>query len=109
MEIRKEWLKGYIDLIILNVLKEHDLYGYEMTKIIKDKSDGLFSLKEGTLYPALKRLESKDMIQGYWSQNSGEAARRKYYTITKDGLIVLEEAQIEWTFLKKIINVFLEV
>lgn len=108
MEIRKEWLKGYIDLIILSLLVGEDLYGYEMSKKMKKVSSDLFVLKEGTLYPALKRLEQKQLIEGYWSDSEG-AARRKYYRITQSGAKEFKSSQSEWLVLKKILGSFLEV
>ncbi|MBP1989968.1 PadR family transcriptional regulator [Paenibacillus eucommiae] len=108
MKIRKEWLKGYIDLIILSLLKTDDLYGYEMSKKMKEVSGNLFVLKEGTLYPALKRLEQKQLIEGYWSESEG-AARRKYYRITPEGVDTYVSSQSEWLVLKQILESFLEV
>lgn len=107
MDIRREWLKGYIDLIILSLLKGEDLYGYEMSKKMKEQSRGLFLLKDGTLYPALKRLENNQFISGYWQDSEG-AARRKYYRITQLGLDELRQSQEEWKNLKKILEFFLE-
>lgn len=108
MEIRKEWLKGYIDLIILSLLLGDNLYGYEMSKKMKEVSGDLFVLKEGTLYPALKRLEQKQLIEGYWRDSEG-AARRKYYRITQNGAQEFKSSQSEWLVLKKILGSFLEV
>jgi PadR family transcriptional regulator, regulatory protein PadR len=108
LEIRKEWLKGYIDVIILSLLVDKDLYGYEMTKKMKEVSENKFILKDGTLYPALKRLETKKLITGYWSDSEG-AARRKYYRITENGLKEFRSSQEEWLVIKSILISFLEV
>ena len=107
MEIRKEWLKGYIDVIILSLLVDKDLYGYEMTKKMKEVSGNKFILKDGTLYPALKRLETKKLINGYWSDSEG-AARRKYYRITENGVKEVIKSQQEWLVIKNILMSFLE-
>lgn len=107
MEIRKEWLKGYIDFIILSLLKGQNLYGYEMSKKIKKVSNDAFVLKEGTLYPALKRLEQKKLICGYWDDSNG-AARRKYYRITDSGKSEFKSSQEEWLILKSVLVHFLE-
>lgn len=56
----KEIMKGSIDILILSIIEKHDTYGYEIAKSIKEKSEGLYSMGEGTLYPALKRLEKKN-------------------------------------------------
>ena len=68
MELNKEALKGHIDTIILSILNEKDCYGYEIAKTVKVKCNNMFELKEGTMYLALKRMESKGFIESYWSQ-----------------------------------------
>ena len=67
MELNKEALKGHIDTIILSILNEQDCYGYEIAKTVKVKCNNMFELKEGTMYLALKRMESKGFIESYWS------------------------------------------
>ena len=57
MEINKEVLKGHIDTLILSLLHDRDMYGYEIAKFVREKSNEQFELKEGTLYLSLKRLE----------------------------------------------------
>lgn len=57
MEVNKEVLKGHIDTIILSLLHSRDMYGYELAKLVREKSEEQFELKEGTLYLSLKRLE----------------------------------------------------
>lgn len=59
-------MKGYIDGIVLSVLSKQDAYGYEISKMVHDETNGQFDLKEGTLYPALKRMEANGYIEGYW-------------------------------------------
>ena len=62
MEVNKEVLKGHIDTIILSLLHIRDMYGYEIAKLVREKSDEQFELKEGTLYLSLKRLEKNKWI-----------------------------------------------
>ena len=95
MGVNKELLKGTTLLLILQLLKEGDKYGYEMTRELEKRSDGLFTLKEGTLYPILHGLESDGMIEAYW-EDTELARKRKYYRITKKGLKLLEEKKGEW-------------
>lgn len=102
----KEMLKGYLESIMLSLLRREDLYGYELAKRIRDRSDGLFEMKEGTLYVVLKRLEQNDMIAPYWSDVSSGGGRRRYYKITVDGLRYLEEKKSQWLFFKRLMDVF---
>lgn len=108
MEINKEVLKGHIDTIILSLLQSREMYGYEIAKTVREKSEDQFELKEGTLYLSLKRLEKNDWISSYWSDEQGPGGRRKYYTLTAIGKKGFEEKQAEWLFVKKLIDSFLE-
>ncbi|PLT30590.1 PadR family transcriptional regulator [Peribacillus deserti] len=108
MEINKEVLKGHIDTIILSLLHNKDMYGYELAKLVRDKSEEQFELKEGTLYLSLKRLEKNEWISAYWGDDQGPGGRRKYYKLTPLGEKGLEEKRKEWLFVKKIIDTFLE-
>jgi PadR family transcriptional regulator, regulatory protein PadR len=108
MEINKEVLKGHIDTIILSLLDTRDMYGYELAKLVREKSDEQFELKEGTLYLSLKRLEKNEWIESYWGDEQGPGGRRKYYKITSTGKEGFEEKRIEWRFVKTMIDSFLE-
>ncbi|MBM7361794.1 PadR family transcriptional regulator [Priestia taiwanensis] len=108
MEVNKEVLKGHIDTIILSLLEKRDMYGYELAKLVREKSDEQFELKEGTLYLSLKRLEKNEWIQSYWGDEQGPGGRRKYYKITPLGKDGFEEKRLEWRFVKNMIDSFLE-
>lgn len=108
MEVDKEILKGHIDTLILSLLSKKDMYGYDIAKMVRNKSNGAFELKEGTLYLSLKRLEKRKWIDSYWSDEQGAGARRKYYRMTKDGYYKLEIKMEEWNFVKNLIDSFLE-
>ncbi|MEK4170584.1 PadR family transcriptional regulator [Lysinibacillus sp. FSL L8-0312] len=108
MEINKEVLKGHIDTIILSLLRSRDMYGYELAKFVREKSEDQFELKEGTLYLSLKRLEKNKWISSYWGDEQGPGGRRKYYKLTPLGEDGLEEKREEWRFVKKIIDTFIE-
>lgn len=95
LKISKELLKGTTTLLILQLLKEGDKYGYEMTKELEKRSEELFTLKEGTLYPILHNLESEGMIEAYW-EDTQLARKRKYYRITKKGKKLLGDKKEEW-------------
>ncbi|MDK2562305.1 PadR family transcriptional regulator [Romboutsia sedimentorum] len=106
MELNKEVLKGHIDTLILSILDEKDSYGYEIAKIVRDKTT--FNLKDGTMYVSLKRLESKGSIKSYWGDEQGAGSRRKYYNITDEGKTDLGIKIKEWDFVQNIMNQFLE-
>jgi PadR family transcriptional regulator, regulatory protein PadR len=98
----KEMLKGSIDLLLLSLISQKDLYGYEISKILKQLSDETYHMSEGTLYPALKRLERKLWIESYWSET--EAGRRKYYKITDLGNSELERKRKDWSLIEQLVK-----
>jgi len=108
MKINKEVLKGHIDAIILSLLNQRSMYGYELAKRVKDQSSEKFEIKEGTLYLSLKRLEKNAYVTSFWSDNQGPGGRRKYYEITNSGIEKLTEKRQEWNFIKEIIDSFME-
>jgi PadR family transcriptional regulator, regulatory protein PadR len=100
----KEIMKGSIDILLLSLLNKRDMYGYEMVKTLKENSNELYNMSEGTLYPALKRLEKKNWLQSYW-ENSEFGGRRKYYSITEDGGKELSRKLQEWSQINNLIKV----
>ncbi|WP_286228775.1 PadR family transcriptional regulator [Neobacillus mesonae] len=98
----KEMLKGSIDLLLLSLIKQRDLYGYEITKLLKQLSDDHYEMSEGTLYPALKRLERKQWIDSYWYETV--SGRRKYYKITELGTKELEKKQRDWKLIENLVQ-----
>lgn len=110
MEFDKESLKGYIDIIVLSVLQNEDMYGYEIAKKVKEKSKDGFIIKEATLYVSLKRLEKKEYLQGYWNDSEGTSGgRRRYYSITEPGRSFFGERVDEWKILSELLSNFMEV
>jgi PadR family transcriptional regulator, regulatory protein PadR len=108
LEVNKEVLKGHIDTLILSLLNRKDMYGYELAKFVREKSEVQFELKEGTLYLSLKRLEKNKWIESYWGDEQGPGGRRKYYKLTPVGHEGFTEKRTEWQFLKKIMDSFLD-
>lgn len=108
MEVNKEVLKGHIDTLILSLLCIKDMYGYELAKLVRERSDEQFELKEGTLYLSLKRLEKNEWIESYWGDEQGPGGRRKYYKLTSLGEDGFKEKCLEWEFVKKLMDSFLE-
>lgn len=102
MKINKELLKGSTSMLVLSLLEKEDMYGYQMIKNLSEKSNNVFELQEGTLYPILHSLEEKGYIDSYWDETGSK--KRKYYTITKKGTNQLKERKEEWGIFTKGIN-----
>ena len=96
-------IRGHMDTIILRTLSDGDKYGYEILSEISDKSEGLYSLKQPTLYSCLKRLEKQGLVTSYKGDLS-YGAQRVYYSLTDMGRQFLENDQIQWEFSRTIIN-----
>lgn len=94
-KINSELLKGSAITLVLTALKDKSLYGYELIKDLERRSEGLFQMNEGTLYPLLHDLEKKKAVEAYW-QESPEGRKRRYYRITKKGRALLKERAEEW-------------
>lgn len=84
----------HTSLLVLSLLKGQDLYGYQMITELERRSDHTFHMKEGTLYPVLKKLENGGLVTAYEADANGRT--RKYYHITRTGLRQLETEQAEW-------------
>ena len=94
MRISRELLKGSTDMLVLSLLENENTYGYEMIKKLTEKSENVFELQEGTLYPILHSLEEKNYITSYWDKTASK--KRKYYSITNEGKKHLKEKKEEW-------------
>ncbi|MDP4144767.1 MAG: PadR family transcriptional regulator [Bacillota bacterium] len=105
MKINKELLKGSTATLVLGLLDKEPMYGYQLIKEISLKSNGVFELKEGTLYPILHDLEKINIIESYWNESS-EGRKRKYYKITKEGKNLLEHKKEEWSTFKTAVDKF---
>ena len=94
MKINKELLKGSTSLLVLRLLETENMYGYEMIEVLRQRSQNVFELKAGTLYPLLHSLEEKNLLNAYEKEISGKV--RKYYSITKEGRKALGRKEEEW-------------
>jgi PadR family transcriptional regulator PadR len=92
---RSQLLKGTTALLILGVLKDGELYGYEIGQRIRVRSAAFIDPGEGWLYPALHRLEKQGALQGSW-RDGGLGPRRRYYRITESGLQLFNTQSAEW-------------
>jgi transcriptional regulator len=95
-------LTGTLDLLILEVCGDGPTYGYEITQTVLGRSDGRFELKEGSLYPALHRLERQTLLEASWSEHGGR--RRKYYRLTAAGRKALQARRNEWLAFSGAVN-----
>ena len=89
MAVDKSLVSGSTAMLLLKLLSEKDMYGYEMIENLRLRSENIFELKEGTLYPLLHRLEKQGHLKSY-TKKTDQNRQRKYYQITKKGMKLLE-------------------
>ena len=94
MKISKELMKGSTPTLVLSVMENEDMYGYQIIKELEKRSENVFCLKEGTLYPILHSLEDAGYLESYWVDM--ECKKRKYYHITHKGKAQLKEKKEEF-------------
>jgi PadR family transcriptional regulator PadR len=99
----RELVKGSTSILVLQLLQERDMYGYELVKEMAKRSDDRLQMKEGTLYPALHKMEKQGFVEHYWSQQEKGPAR-KYYRITEEGKAILTERTSEWRQYVQVMN-----
>ena len=97
-----EALKGHLDLLLLAILSDGPAHGYAVIEALRSRSGGTFNLPEGTVYPALHRLESQGLLRSSWSEDS--ARRKRIYQLTPKGQQMLAKRQEEWKKFSKAIN-----
>lgn len=85
LKYEKQMKKGVLEILVLKLLEREEKYGYQLISELKEKSGAMFSLKEGTLYPILYRLEEDALVESRWSEPKGKEISRKYYAITEKG------------------------
>ena len=102
-QLSSDLLRGHTDTIILGLLSGGDRYGYEITKLVHERSDRLYEMREATLYSALKRLENEGHITSYWGDET-QGGRRKYYHITASGRRVYDQNRRNWDYAKQILD-----
>ncbi|MFD1675502.1 PadR family transcriptional regulator [Alicyclobacillus fodiniaquatilis] len=104
--MQKDGLRGHLDGIILAILINGDAYGYDIAQQVHRRTEGVFSLKEGSLYPALKRLEAEQFIQGYWGTDKENGPRRRYYHLTERGKQHFEVIRAAWMAEQRTLSLF---
>lgn len=88
--------KGVLEMLVLKLICQKATYGYEILSRLKEGSEGMFTLKEGTLYPILYRLEDEGMIAASWTAGEGKVAPKKIYTATDKGREENLRRQVHW-------------
>ena len=108
MEFSQDLIKGTVVPVILKLLNERAMYGYEIIKVVNQRTDNAFAWKEGTLYPWLHRLEGDGLISSEWVA-ADNGRQRKYYRISRKGQSLLTEKTAEWAAFSKAVNALLLV
>lgn len=91
----RELKKGSAELMILSLVESRPRHGYEISRLIDQRSNGQIRFKVGSLYPLLYRLESRGWLHGRWTERAGER-RRRFYRLTRDGRRVLSAQRTTW-------------
>lgn len=106
MGVNSDMLRGFHDLMILYRLAKGASYGYELSKYIRNRTDGVYTIKETTLYSAFNRLEKNDYIFSF-SKDETLGRKRTYYQLTEKGENRLKQLTEDWHTTKEIINQFI--
>src|ERR1700757_3547080 len=92
--MNRERLKGHLDMLLLSVLAAGPAHGYAIISALRACSDGTFDLPEGTVYPALHRLEAAGLLASSWADADGR--KRRVYALTTRGATALAAERTEW-------------
>jgi len=95
LPFEREWKKGSAELLILSLLEARPRHGYELSKLIEQRSEGALRFHVASLYPLLYRLEKRGFLQGRWVEKAGQR-RRRYYRLTREGERVLASQRRSW-------------
>jgi len=93
--LEQELKRGSAELLVLALLEEHERHGYEISRLIDERSGGAISFHVTSLYPTLYRLEDKGLIEGRWLEKAGQR-RRRMYRLTPGGRGVLSKQRLLW-------------
>ncbi len=100
--------KGVLELLVLGLLCKKPAYGYELLGVLTERSNGLFRLREGTLYPILYRLEDDGLIRSNWQPAEGRTAPKKIYTATPEGQQAFARRRALWADFQRTIERMLQ-
>lgn len=106
MKMDKKMMAASTSLLLLKLLEEEDMYGYQMIRELEERSEHVFSMKEGTMYPVLHALEEEGAVESY--EKAADTGRiRKYYHLTGKGQRLLKKKQDEWETYEKAVRAVL--
>jgi DNA-binding PadR family transcriptional regulator len=105
-KITSDLLRGHTDTMVLRLLAESDRYGYEIVKLVAERSGGEYELKEATMYSSVRRLEAEGDIAWYWGDES-QGGRRKYFRITDRGRATYAQNKDNWEYAKRVLDTLL--
>lgn len=100
--MRGEPLKGHLDLLILSAVREEPRHGYAVIEALRRSSGGVFDLPEGTIYPALHRLERAGLLASRWAEHDGR--RRRVYRLTAKGKAARSRRRNEWSLFSQAVT-----
>lgn len=103
-----EWKKVSSELLILSLLEARARHGYEISRLIEERSRGAVRFYVASLYPLLYRLEKRGWVQGRWVEKAGQR-RRRYYRLTSEGRRVLASQRRGWQVFVRAINRIVEI
>jgi PadR family transcriptional regulator PadR len=101
-----ETLKGHLDLLLLAAVQSGPLHGYAIAETLRSRSGGTFDLPEGTLYPALHRLERAGVLSSRWAEVNGR--RRRVYQLTRAGHRALAQRHQDWRDFARAVHAVVE-
>ncbi|MBN1644296.1 MAG: helix-turn-helix transcriptional regulator [Dehalococcoidales bacterium] len=107
MERQSDLVSGSIDSLLLCLLYQQPMYGYQIIKELEERSRGYFKFKEGTLYPALHRLEKSGVLMGKW-QATSIGRQRRYYYLTEKGQKILAKRRVQWLDFLSAMNLIIQ-
>ena len=101
MSLRDQIRKGSSEILILRLLKDEPMYGFQIVQELKRRSGGYFEMKEGLLYPTLHKMKQAGLVTSEWERRETQR-RRKYYSLTEQGRKLLDDGSAEWdTFMRQ--------
>ena len=104
--MKPEVLKGHLELLLLATVSSGPAHGYAIIKALRERSVEVLNLPDGTLYPALHRLEAAGLLESGWSADGGR--RKRVYELTAAGRETLERARSEWGEFTRAVDSVLE-
>jgi len=94
-KLGRELKRGSTELLILALIEEQPRHGYDISRLIAERSEGAISFHVASLYPTLYRLEERGVIEGRWVEKTGQR-RRRYYRLTRAGRALLARQRCVW-------------